>query len=207
MRKLLMTVLLAATPFLAQAAEETREHPEFKSITSQGVYKLIVTVGQPQSVVVTGTEEALAQLQTKVVSDNLVISMLDNDKKKWKDKLTIQIQVARLSQLKMEGVGDTVLNKLAGEEFALRYQGVGTLKATGKVDRFILKAEGVGHVNARDLEAKTVDARLEGIGSARVHATESLTAKVEGIGTLSYYGKPAHVTKSAEGIGSVRAAE
>ena len=207
MRKLLMTVLLAATPFLAQAAQETRELAEFKSISSQGVYKLVVTVGQPQSVVVTGTEEALAQLQTKVVNDNLHITMLDNDKKKWKDKLTIQIQVARLSQLKMEGVGDTVLNQLAGEEFSLRYQGVGSLKASGKVDRFVLKAEGVGHVNARDLEAKSVEASIEGLGSAKVHATESINAKVQGIGSLTYYGRPARVTKSAEGIGSVRAGD
>ena len=56
-------------------------------------------------------------------------------------------------------------------------------------------------------DAQIVDARLAGVGSAKVRASESLTARVEGIGSLTYYGKPAKVTKSADGIGTVHAAE
>lgn len=207
MQKLLMTVLLAAAAPLAMAAQETRELAEFKSITTQGAYKLVVTAGQPQSVVVSGDQDVIAKLSTKVVGDNLVISMPEEKRSGWKDKLTIVIGVAQLNKLQMEGIGDTTLNQLAGDEFLLRYQGVGTLTANGKVQRFILKAEGVGSVDARELDARFVEASLEGIGSAKVRASESLNAKVEGIGSLSYYGKPARVTKSAEGIGSVRAAE
>ncbi|MBC7919199.1 MAG: DUF2807 domain-containing protein [Rhodoferax sp.] len=207
MQKLLMTLLLAAATPLAMAAQETRELPAFKSITTQGAYKLVVTVGQPQSVVVSGEQDVIAKLRTKVVDNDLIISMPDEKKSGWKDKLTIVIGVAQLNKFQMEGVGDTTLNQLAGEEFLLRYQGVGTLTANGRVQRFILKAEGVGNVNARDLDAKSVEASLEGIGSAKVRASETLNARVEGIGSLSYYGRPARVTKSADGIGSVRAAE
>lgn len=207
MQKLLMTALLVAATPLAMAAQETRELPAFHSITTQGAYKLVVTAGQPQSVMVSGEQDVIARLSTKVVDGDLVISMPDEKKSKWKDKLTIVIGVPQLGKFQMEGVGDTALNQLVGEEFLLRYQGVGTLTANGKVQRFILRAEGVGHVDARDLDARSVEASLEGIGSAKVRASESLNAKVEGIGSLSYYGKPARVTKSAEGIGSVRAAE
>ena len=207
MQKLLMPLLLAATAPLAMAAQETRELPAFKSITTQGAYKLVVTVGQPQSVVVSGDQDVIAKLNTKVVNDNLVISMPDEKNAKWKDKLSIVIGVAQLGKFQMEGIGDTTLNQLAGDEFVLRYQGVGTLAANGKVQRFILKAEGVGNVDARDLDAKSVEASVEGIGSAKVRASESLNAKVEGIGSLSYYGRPARVVKSASGIGSVRAAD
>ncbi len=207
MQKLLMTMLLAAAAPLAMAAQETRELPEFRSITTQGAFKLVVTAGQTQSVVVSGDQDVIAKLSTKVVGDNLVISTPDEKNFKWKDRLTIVIGVAQLNKLQMEGVGDTTLNQLSGEEFMLRYQGVGSLTANGKVQRFILKAEGVGTINARDLEAQFVEARMEGIGSAKVRASESLNAKVEGIGSLTYYGRPVRVVKSAEGIGSVRAAE
>lgn len=207
MQKLLMTALLVVAAPLAMAAQETRELPAFKSITTQGAYKLVVTAGQPQSVTVSGEPDVIAKLSTKVVDGDLLISMPDEKKSKWKDKLTITISVAQLGKFQMEGVGDTTLNQLSGDEFLLRYQGVGTLTANGKVQRFILRAEGVGNVDARDLDAKSVEASLEGIGSAKVRASESLNAKVEGIGSLSYYGRPARVTKSAEGIGSVRAAE
>jgi hypothetical protein len=126
---------------------------------------------------------------------------------KWKDRIRIVIGVSQLNKFQMEGVGETTLNQLSGDEFLLRYQGVGALTANGKVQRFILKAEGVGSVNARDLDAKSVDARLEGIGSVKVRASESLNAKVEGLGSLTYYGKPGRVTQSAEGIGSIRAGD
>lgn len=206
MKRLLLIGLLAAAPW-AIAGQETRELPEFKSITTQGAYKLVVTAGQKQSVVVTGDEAILAKLSTKVVGDDLVISMPEEKNFKWKDRVSIVIGVSQLNKFQMEGVGETTLNQLAGEEFLLRYQGVGALTANGKVQRFILKAEGVGSVNARDLDAKSVDARLEGIGSVKVRASESLNAKVEGLGSLTYYGKPGRVTQSAEGIGSIRAGD
>ena len=207
LHKLLASTLLVAAVPLAFAAQETRELPTFKSITSQGVYRLVVTSGQPQSVVVAGDEAMLSKLSTKVVGDDLVISMPDEKHIKWKDKLTITIGVAQLAKFQMEGVGDTNLNQLSGDEFLLRYKGVGSLTATGRVQHFVLNAEGVGSINARELEAKSVQARLAGVGSAKVRASESLNAKVEGVGSLTYYGNPKQVSKSTDGIGSVHAAD
>jgi hypothetical protein len=189
------------------AAQETRELPVFTSISTQGAYKLVVTAGQPQSVVVTADEDQLPKLITKVVGDNLVISMPDEKNFKWKDKVSIVIGVAQLNRFQLEGVGNTTLNQLAGEEFFLKYQGVGTMTLNGKVQRFTARVEGVGTVNARELDARFVDARLEGIGSAKVRASETLNVKVEGLGSVTYYGNPAHVTKTAEGFGSIRAAD
>jgi hypothetical protein len=104
-------------------------------------------------------------------------------------------------------VGDTTLNGLGGENFELNYQGVGKLTANGKVQKLVLKAKGVGAIDAHALYAQSVDASLEGVGSVSVRASKSLNAKVQGIGSLSYYGKPAQLAKSIEGIGSIRAAD
>lgn len=207
MRKIICIGLLATTPW-AFAAQETRELPEFKSIKSQGVYTLVVTAGQKQSVVVSGDESLLAKLSTTVVGDELVIAMPEKKKSfGWSDRIAITITVPELTRMHLEGVGGTTLKQLAGESFQLTYQGVGSTTVDGKVKHFVLRAEGVGTLNARELDAQHVDARLEGVGSVKVRASESLIAKVEGIGSLTYYGKPARVTKSADGIGSVRAAE
>ena len=80
-------------------------------------------------------------------------------------------------------------------------------RSTGKVQTFVLKAEGVGAVNARELDAQHVDVSLQGVGSAQVRATESLRAKLEGIGSLTYYGNPKRVSKQVEGIGRVASGE
>lgn len=206
MRKFLCIGLLATTPW-AFAAQEARELPEFKSIKSQGVYTLVVTAGQKQSVMVNGDESALARLTTTVVGDELVIAMPEKKSFGWSDRIAITITVPELTRMHLEGVGGTTLKQLAGESFELTYQGVGSTTVDGKVRHFVLRAEGVGTLNARELDAQIVDARLAGVGSAKVRASESLTARVEGIGSLTYYGKPAKVTKSADGIGTVHAAE
>ncbi len=204
MRSLLFAFLAIAT-FPVFAADETRDLPEFKAIKSTGAYRLIITAGQPQSVNVSADEAILSRLSTKVIGDELIISIPDDGASRWKDKATIRIGVAQLGKLKMEGVGETTVTNLTGDTFQLAYEGVGAVKAQGKVKRFILNAEGVGSLNARALEAQHVDVSLGGVGSVTVYASESLDAKVGGIGSLIYYGRPAKVSKSAGGIGSISA--
>jgi hypothetical protein len=198
-------MLMAAVP--TWAAEQTREVTAFQSITSQGAFQVTVNVGQKQSVVLSGSDAALARIETKVVDNTLVLSTPDRKHSITDDKVRVSINVEQLKQFQLEGAGKTELNNLSGERFHLNYQGVGLLKANGKVQTLIIRAEGVGSINTRDLEAQHVDVSLEGVGSAQVRATESLRAKVDGIGSLTYYGKPSRISKSVDGIGSVSAGE
>lgn len=202
----LLVGLLMATPS-AWALEQTRDVPVFQSITSQGPFSVTVNVGQKQSVVLSGSDTALARIETKVVNKTLVLSTPDRERVRDEDKVRVSINVEQLGQFQLEGAGKTELNNLSGELFRLNYQGVGLLKANGKVQTLIIKAEGVGSINTRDLDAQHVDVSLEGVGSVQVRATESLRAKVDGIGLLTYYGKPARISKSIDGIGKVSAGD
>lgn len=197
--------LLAANPALA--AEQTRELPAFQAITSQGVFQVTVNVGQKQSVVLSGSDTALVRIETKVVDNTLVLSSPERKHLTDDDKVRISINVEQLKQFQLEGAGKTELNNVSGERFRLNYQGVGLLKANGKVETLIIRAEGVGSINTRDLYAQHVDVSLEGVGSVQVRATESLRAKVDGIGSLTYYGKPSRISKSVDGIGRMVAGE
>lgn len=200
-------LLMAAAP--VWAAEQTRDVPAFDSITSQGAFRVTVNVGQKQAVVISGSDAALAKIDAKVVDGVLILA--SNERKQsinnHDDDVRVSINVEQLKQFRLEGAGKTELNNLAGEEFRLNYQGVGLLKANGKVQKLTIKAEGVGSINTRDLDAKHVDVSLEGVGSVKVRATESLRAKLEGIGSLTYYGNPRRISKSVDGIGSVSAGD
>ncbi len=197
--------VLSALP--AWAADQTRDVTAFTSISSQGAYKMSVNVGQKQALVLSGSDAALARIDTKVVDGALIVSTHDRNRSGRDDDVHISINVEQLTQFQMEGAGKTEINNISAERFRLNYQGVGLLKATGKVQTFVLKAEGVGSVNAGELEAKHVDVNLQGVGSAKVRATESLRVKLEGIGSLTYYGKPARVSKTVDGIGRVAAGD
>ena len=192
------------------AGDQTRNVGAFTSISSQGAYKMTVNVGQKQSVVLSGSDAALARIDTKVMDGVLTVSMSERNRSSNShdvDDVRVSINVEQLSQFQMEGAGKTDINNISAERFRLNYQGVGLLKATGKVQTFVLKAEGVGPVNARELDAQHVDVSLQGVGSAQVRATESLRAKLEGIGSLTYYGNPKRVSKQVEGIGRVASGE
>ncbi|BBB61083.1 hypothetical protein UNDKW_2810 [Undibacterium sp. KW1] len=201
---LIAALLLSSTAF---ADEQTRNLPTFKSIKTRSAFSLVVEVGKSQSVQVKGNERFVNNVITEVIGDELVISYKEKNSIKVSDNSQVIISIPELSRFKMEGAGKTVLNNLSGPHFALHYEGAGMLVANGKVKSFILRAEGVGLVETKDLIAEQVDAHIEGIGSVSVNARDSLNASVQGIGSLIYYGRPRNVSKSVEGIGSVRAGD
>ena len=77
----------------------------------------------------------------------------------------------------------------------------------GSVGHLRLNAQGVGEVVARDLVAQDADVSFMGIGDVSVHAKKRLNASVQGLGNLTYYGKPQSVSRSVTGIGNVTAAK
>lgn len=199
---------LIFSPASALAADQLRDVPAFTSISSQGVFQVTVNVGQKQSVALSGSERMLAKIETKVEDGVLMVTMPEHKNFQNDEKMAqITINVEQLNQFQMEGAGKTELNNIAAERFRLNFQGVGLLRATGKVQTLVLKAEGVGSVNARDLEAQHVDVNVQGVGAVQIRAKESLRAKVEGIGSLTYYGRPAHISKTMDGIGSISAGD
>lgn len=206
MRRLLLipALLLSSTAF---ADEQTRNLPTFKSIKTRSAFSLVVEVGKAQSVQIKGSERFINNVTTEVIGDELVISYKEKNSVKISDNSQVTISIPELSKFKMEGAGKTILNNLSGTHFALSYEGAGLLVANGKVKTFTLRAEGVGLVETKDLVAEQVDARIEGVGSVSVNARDSLNTTVQGIGSLTYYGHPRNVSKSVEGIGSVRAGD
>lgn len=205
----LLGSILTVAP-LCQAAEQTRTLPDFKSISSKGAFKLVVEVGPKQSVTIRGEDWMLAQVTTEVVGDELVLSQQKDKDRRISigdNGVRVTITMPQLKQFQMEGAGMTELNHVSGERFELIYRGVGALGVNGKVDSFTLRAQGVGLLDARELSARRVDAVLEGVGSTSVRASETLNATVNGIGSLTYYGRPARVNKTVGGIGSVSAGD
>lgn len=201
---LIISGLLAQT---AQADEQTRNLKDFKTITARGAYSIVIEVGKPYSVKVSGSDKFLTEVTTEVVGDELILNGKEKRNMKVSDNNVVTINLPELNKFKMEGVGGTTINKLQGDKFVLQYEGVGKLVANGKVNSLRLKAKGVGTIDTRELLADNVEASLEGVGSVTVFAKENLNAAVQGIGSLTYYGKPRSVSKSVDGIGSVRAAE
>lgn len=81
--------------------------------------------------------------------------------------------------------------------------GASFLEMSGVADKLIVKVAGAAHVNAKELTAKEVVFRVEGLGFGSVHATDDLDVRIEGAGKVTYKGKP-NVRRVVEGLGSVK---
>jgi hypothetical protein len=166
-----------------------------------------VEVGKAQSVTVSGDDQFVAALRTAVVDNELQITMPDKSFKSTKGDPRITITLPALSRVKVEGAGETILNKINTDRIDISYLGAGHLVANGKVKYLRLNAKGVGEVDTKDLRAERVDVNFEGMGNVSVYATDLLNAVVKGMGSMEYYGKPKTINKSVAGIGSVSAGD
>lgn len=191
----------------ALAAESVRSLPSFIAVNAKGAFAMTVEVGKAQSVTVSGDDKFVAALRTEVVDNELQITMPDRSAKSTKGDPRITITVPSLSRVKVEGAGETIINKVNTDRLDISYLGAGHLVANGKIKYLRLNAKGVGEVDTKALVAERVDVNFEGVGQVSVHATDLLNAVAKGIGGLTYYGHPKTVNKSVAGIGGVRAGD
>ena len=214
-RTLRLTAVMIPVVMLAACGEhdvargpttsETRTVDDFNSITLRGSAQLHVQVGQPASLVVEGAGDAVRRLETEVSGRRLRIR---TGRKEWampggSSRLTIKVTVPALEDLKLEGGNDVRLTGLDGGDTTIEIEGAANLEADGYVDRLIVRMEGAGHADLRDLVARYAEVTVDGVGSVYVHATESLDATMNGVGAILYSGTPRQVNTSMRGVGTI----
>lgn len=192
---------------MAHAEDSTREVPAFTAIKCRCAFNLSVEVGKTQSITLKGDDKFNAKVLTEVAGNELIISYKDKNSIKIKDDAQVIVTLPSLSRFRMEGAGVARINNINSDDVEISYEGAGMLTAAGKVKNLRLKAQGVGMVDTKDLLTERADVSVEGIGSVSVHAKEKLSASVQGIGSLTYYGHPRNLSKSVDGIGSIKAGD
>ena len=189
-----------------QAADQVRTVAPFTSIRVQGPISMTVDAGAAQqSLLVRGSDKFLNGLTSEVVNGELRLRMRDKSVTTTHDDQRIVIKLPQLRAFDAEGAGEIKLNNIRGERLDVNYRGAGSMAISGQVKTFKMSAEGVGEVDSKALVANDVDIRFQGVGDVKVYARDRLDAKVQGMGSLSYYGNPRVVNKSVAGIGSVTA--
>ncbi|HOF54424.1 MAG TPA: head GIN domain-containing protein [Prolixibacteraceae bacterium] len=101
----------------------------------------------------------------------------------------------------LEG-GANVNMKMKAQSVDVVTNGGAVFDLSGITGALSVKVAGAAHVNAREMTAKEVTFRVEGVGFGSVHATDLLDVKIEGVGKVTYKGTPT-VRKIIEGLGKV----
>jgi hypothetical protein len=208
MRRLVPVLALSLVATAASAGDQVRKAAPFTSINVQGPISVTVDASAAQqSLVVRGSDKFLDNVSSEVVNGELRLRARDKNFSTNNGDQRVVIAMPQLHAFDGEGAGETRLNNVRGERLDVNYRGAGRMEINGKVKSLRMNAEGVGEVDTKALIADDVDIRFRGIGDVKVYARERLDAKVQGMGKLSYYGKPRTVNKSVAGIGSVNAGD
>lgn len=193
---------IAAT---AHAEDQVRSVPAFTSISVYGPLSVTVDGGKAQSLTLRGDSRFIQDVSSEVVNGELRLSVRKKNKVSWHGDPRVVITMPALRAVDVEGAGEISLNQIRGDRLDVNYRGAGRMAISGEVKTFTMKAEGVGEVDAKSLLANDADVNFRGIGDIKVYARNRLDAVVEGLGDVTYYGKPRTVNKTASGIGSVKA--
>ncbi|NDV58100.1 DUF2807 domain-containing protein [Bacteroides sp. 519] len=200
---------------------------EFSNIdvTTVGDVYYVQSKDATTSVEIYGPDNIVELFEASIDNNTLYLTMKKKNRVRNVKKMKIMISTPQLYSLNFNGVGNVYINdgltttnftvsqqgvgdvnihSLTCEEVTVNSTGVGDTKIDGTANIAILSARGVGNIDAVNLEAKTVNASSQGVGNISCHATESISAAVQGVGNIQYKGSPQEKKINKSGIGSIK---
>lgn len=206
--------------------KQEREVDPFSRIDAGGAFEVIITKGEPQSVIIESDENLLDKIITEVNNGTLELSSkgLRNF-----SKLKTYITVPDLTEVYAHGASTVKgTNLFDSQKFIIEVSGAGevffevstgdlitelsgaselVLKGTAEYHKSVLS--GASELKAYDLVTENTDIETSGASNANVHATNSLTANSSGASKIKYKEDPQLLnisegsTKYKSGDGSI----
>jgi len=174
---------------------------DFEAIELVGAMDILVEFDGKQAVAVTLDDNLFDNLELEVHGKTLTIG--------WEESCSpdgdchMKITMNKLKAVEIRGAGDIDIRDFKGDAFDYDLHGAGDLEINGKVDELNITLNGAGGVEGKDLQAKHVKARVNGVGDVEVTATKSIDARVSGVGEIDYWGKPDREKTRVGGLGEI----
>jgi hypothetical protein len=223
MKKSLIIIgaLLLSIGIFAQGRED-RKVDSFDKINVSSAIRLVLNIGDKESVTVETEENLLKQVKTEVKSGelNLYIDGHFNSEK------GVVIRVTAKSIKEIEAGGATyvdVKDVIKGDKLKLTINGASKMKTQIKVDELSLELSGASHVTlsgeaekmkaevsgaaglkADNLKVKDADIETAGAASASIDVSENLKAEASGAGHIRYSGNPRNKSCDARSAGYIQ---
>jgi hypothetical protein len=182
---------------------EDRALGDFTAVSLDGVGRLEIDQTGTDSINITGDDNILPYILTRVQDGELIISIEENVTFTNVSDLVYKVTVATIESLELNGAGEIVVSNLEGELWQVRLDGGGSITVSGEVTRQEVDLNGLGLYEARDLVSQEAVVEQDGAGSAVVNVTGTLDATIDGVGSIEYFGNPT-VTQEINGLGTIK---
>ena len=118
--------------------------------------------------------------------------------------LLVTVTAPQLVGLVLHGPSHVDLADLDQPSFTLTTHGPADLKATGRVAKLSIEANGPADIDMEDVAAGDAKVRIRGIGNVDISAAGAVDADLSGVGNVTLHRKPASLTSRTEGVGGIR---
>jgi Putative auto-transporter adhesin, head GIN domain len=181
-------------------ARETREIGNFTELDLRGVGSVEVTIGNPRPLVISGDDNILPMIETKVTDGRLTIR--STRPVRPVQPLIIEATPSDLATVMLSGAGEIATSGIANDNLRATLTGAGTITLSGQTSNLAITLTGTGTVDARKLVAKVATVDMSGAGRIDVSPVVSLHVTITGTGTVTYSGEP-KITQKITGVGKL----
>lgn len=227
MRKIFMSLLVLSSVFVN--AQENTIVPSgniitknvnvqsFDGIKAEGLYELILTQGDKESVKIEADDNLVDFFSVKNNGSKLEITMpglkdksfnIKNKDDKRSLHLKVYVQFKKLNNLEVALIGNvrsenafksTAFNlesksvgnvtlKVSADKLVVHNEGVGNITLSGNANNADVTNKGVGQFDGEDLLVQTMNIDNSGVGHANVNVAKDLTIKQSFLGKVSNKG-------------------
>jgi hypothetical protein len=223
MKKLFITtaaMMIGCNAFFAQIKQD-RQVSDFTKLHASSAIKVVLTLGDKESVTFEAEEEIISKLKAEVKNGELKLFADGNTNSKKemiayvtaKSITAITASGASLVEVKTPVTADHmkldasgaagIQLELTSKEVIANVTGAGSIKVKGVTKDLKAVATGAGSLKANDLKSEDVVVSATGAGSASVNAGTSLKANASGAGSVKYSGEPKDKKIEVHSSGSV----
>jgi Putative auto-transporter adhesin, head GIN domain len=181
-------------------ASETRKVDSFAQLELRGVGRIEVTIGKRQTLELSGDDNILPLIETKVTDRKLVIDTMRSIRPV--QPLIIKATALGLTVITLGGAGDIAVAGITNGDLNTKVTGAGEVTLSGQTSNLALTLTGVGSIDASELVAKEVTVNMSGSGRVDVSPVVSLHVRITGAGSVTYAGEP-KVTQKITGVGKL----
>lgn len=201
---------------------ETRSVSNFDEVVLTGIGDVTIVQGDSESLEIEAEDNLIPYIKSEVDDGVLTISferknILPTEPVKF--RLTMRevrgletrgvsnIQADAISTDRLEvgisGTGSVNIDRLTAEDTIVNVSGAGSFEAEGAVDSQKVTLSGAGNFEGEDLECRTAEVTISGLGRVAIWVTETLDVSISGTGNVDYYGSP-QVNQRISGLGRIK---
>jgi len=196
----------------------------FTTINISGGYEVVFTESNDTRVTVNMQENLFDYLNVNVSGSNLAIDSSRSFNTGRNNTPRIYIYAPTLHGMTIDGAVSTInWSTVRTDDFFIDASGAANVNLDLEVNSLTINAAGAANLNlsgravtsdissagavnvsAFNLETERTIITVSGAGSAHVHASYTLEATINGVGSIRYTGNP-EVTRNVFGLGTIRA--